>query len=175
MLAKQPRVQPGAARRPAVASASSSSRLFPLLPLLSSSRRCLRARAAAAKLDEVPLFASGDSLLSGPSPTSTSGASPSAAGPKTAADKINAVPLKSEVRERRRTRDAAADDAACAVLCLALFLLLSTPPFPSTTTKQHHKTTKNQLNNSPASTTPLSATPSLPPTFARPTTRRALY
>jgi len=94
MLAKQPRVHAGA--RPATAKGA---RVVALLrPPSSSLRRPLVARAA--KLDEVPLFASGDSALSGP-PASTSGAG-AAAAPKTAAEKIGAVPLNSEVRPVRR-------------------------------------------------------------------------
>jgi len=117
MLAKQPRVQTGAARRPAVGAPALLARLPPVAPRRGSSSRA----RAAAKLDEVPLFASGDSLMSGPSPTaSTSGG---AAAAESVADKINAVPLNSEVRRRDGGGGGATDGRSPRPLCL------SRPPF----------------------------------------------
>ena len=115
MLSKQPRVQTGAARRPAVGAPALLARLpAPAVQQARRLRRCDYSVCRAAKLDEVPLFASNDSLLSGPSPTSatTSTSGAAAAGPTSVADKINAVPLKSEVRQRRRSPPLAAADAA---------------------------------------------------------------
>lgn len=105
MLANQSRAHLGASARAGRPAAPLAMRLR-LTSSSSSSLRSSRSLVArAAKLDEVPLFASNDSLMSGPSPTTSSAggaAAGAAAAPKTAAEKINAVVLNSEVRERRR-------------------------------------------------------------------------